>query len=298
MLPLLKIIKNEPQYVEFETENIDSSFLNAIRRICLSEIQGLAFHKILFEEYSCEMNEDMLSHRISMLPLCCKKKFLITPEECDCKTGCSKCEVEFTLDVKNNEKNILNVYSGDFRTSCDEVNLLRFPDNVNGILLCKLYPNEKIKLKTKAILGYGKDNEKWSATTVCYFQKKNDEKKYRFHLECNENQKALNILKESFKIFSYKLTTLKNKLKYFQQGCNKYIFPYCDTIMNPLLHEILCNFDPDVCYYKRGHFLEKKESQFLIETEDVEKSYSIIKETVNIMLSRLHLMEDIFFSLK
>lgn len=289
MLPEIKFIKKNKHCIEFETKNVHVSFLNAIRRIVLTEIPSLAFDKILFEKYSCGMNEDMLAHRISLVPICFSNINLKHPGQCTCvNLGCNKCEIEFDLEVKNQENCIQNVHCSDLVSSSDSVKILSYPDNNNGILLCQLHPKEVIKLKAKAVLGYGKDHEKWSHVTVCYFKKTTYG--FLFHLECNENISAIYILKQAFKIFDNKLNSVKSNIKFYRKSENKYCFPYCDTIMNPILQDVLSNYDVDLCYYKRGHFLEKKKSDFYIQSPY--EAEPILKETINILLSHLHLVEN------
>lgn len=289
MIPEIKFIQKKKDYIEFETKNVHVSFLNAIRRIALTEIPSLAFDKILFEKYSCGMNEDMLAHRIAMIPICFSNINLKHPKQCSCvNIGCDKCEIEFDLEVKNQDNSIQNVHCSDFVSSSDSVQILSYSDNNNGILLCQLHPKEEIKLKAKAILGYGKDHEKWSHVTVCYFKKTTNG--FSFHLECNENISAIHVLKKAFKIFGEKLNSLKKNIQFYRKAGNKYSFPYCDTIMNPILQDVLSNYDVDLCYYKRGHFLEKKQSDFYIQTNH--EAEAILKETINILLSQLHLLEN------
>lgn len=301
MLPELHFVKNENNCLEIIFKNTHHSFLNAIRRIVLTEIPTLAFDQILFEKNSSNMNEDMLGHRISLLPIQTSREIVERFEyksSCPCKIGCEKCEICFSLDVCNTDTNeVKHVYCKDLRTTDERqgVSLLKYNRNNNGILLCTLLPSQRIQLTTKAVKGNAKQHQKWSPVNVCHFQAL-DKQTYSFYLECNHNVDTFDILKEAFAILEKKFNDMKKKLKLYKQTENKYIFPYCDTIMQPFVHDILENFDIDLCYYKRGHFLQRKPtSDFSIDTgksykkEDIEM---ILKNSLNIMISNLNLLEN------
>jgi DNA-directed RNA polymerase I and III subunit RPAC1 len=55
--------------MEMELKGIDASISNALRRIIISEIPTMAFHKVLLYQNTSVLPDELLVHRIGLLPL-------------------------------------------------------------------------------------------------------------------------------------------------------------------------------------------------------------------------------------
>lgn len=297
-LPQIKIIKNENTEFHLEIDNFHFTFLNSLRRIILSEIPTMAFEEIYFENNSSTMNEEMISHRIGMIPLCCRNiDDFILSKECQCMNGCPQCESNFSIHVENQEKEKIGVFSQDLQkiTIDENISVLEYDDNQNGILILELNPKENIKLMAKARKGYGKTHAKWSSVISCTFEKQEETQNFLFKLETNPNVFAIDVFQQSLQRMETQYIELRNKIQKFETNHDTYVVPYCDSILNPLIQHISDNFDVPVCFYKRGHFLKEKTSEiFLYEGENQPTlgKELIIKSSINIILSKICLLEQ------
>jgi DNA-directed RNA polymerase I and III subunit RPAC1 len=55
--------------MEMELKSIDASISNALRRIIIAEIPTMAFHKVLLYQNTSVLPDELLVHRIGLLPL-------------------------------------------------------------------------------------------------------------------------------------------------------------------------------------------------------------------------------------
>lgn len=94
---------------------IKESLVNALRR-GVSEIPVLAVDHVEFYKNDSVLNDQILAHRIGLVPL--KNEDLELPEECSCKgEGCSKC----TIQLKVSTTGPRTVYAKDLKGKADPV---------------------------------------------------------------------------------------------------------------------------------------------------------------------------------
>lgn len=55
--------------MEMELKGIDASISNALRRIIIAEIPTMAFHKVFLYQNTSVLPDELLVHRIGLLPL-------------------------------------------------------------------------------------------------------------------------------------------------------------------------------------------------------------------------------------
>ena len=101
--------------------NVPRQYVNAIRRISISEVPTLAIDDVVMMENSSVMHDEAIAHRLGLIPLRTDLNRFVLPQECDCNNslGCSKCRVLLVLDSEANDKTKL-VTSGEL-VSEDEV---------------------------------------------------------------------------------------------------------------------------------------------------------------------------------
>ena len=69
---LLTISDHDPKFpftLSLEFSNIDTSLVNAIRRVMYANIQNYAFHYFDIKKNSSKLHNDFLTHRISLCPI-------------------------------------------------------------------------------------------------------------------------------------------------------------------------------------------------------------------------------------
>jgi len=64
-----KIIKTEDKNLTFLIKNLDLSFINAIRRVLLSDVDGYAFDEIEIKKNTTIFHNEILQHRIGLIPV-------------------------------------------------------------------------------------------------------------------------------------------------------------------------------------------------------------------------------------
>jgi len=112
------------------------------------------------------MTDEMLAHRLGLVPLDTDLDRYVLPEKCTCESefGCNRCRVVLTLDAEAVDSPI-TVYSGDIHS--EDPNSLPVQ---KGIPLIRLVPGQKVRLEAYARLGQGKKHAKWQPVSVCSYK--------------------------------------------------------------------------------------------------------------------------------
>ncbi|MDI6721033.1 MAG: DNA-directed RNA polymerase subunit D [Candidatus Aenigmarchaeota archaeon] len=155
----LKILEKTDTKMKFILEDASPAFANALRRIMMNETPTIAVENVYIEENTSGMFDEMLAHRLGLVPLTAPKKFNFK-EGCKCDgKGCNLCEVTLIID----KQGPCIVKAGDMKSTNDEVR----PSD-DEILVTELLDGQRIRLEGVAQLGYGKNHVKWQASIVGY----------------------------------------------------------------------------------------------------------------------------------
>ncbi len=158
----IDVIESSPSRLRVRLGGVDRAYANAIRRIAISEVPTMAIDDVVILENSSVMFDELVSHRLGLIPLKTDLDRYNLPEDCDCKNalGCPKCRVLLVLDAEATDR-ILTVSSGDLISEDPE------SKPVSDIIpIVKLAPGQKIKLEAYARLGKGSEHAKWQPTSV------------------------------------------------------------------------------------------------------------------------------------
>jgi DNA-directed RNA polymerase subunit D len=144
----------------------DTPFMNALRRIMLSEVPSMAIDEVVIIENSSVLHDEILAHRLGLIPLKTDLDTYNLPEECPCKSefGCNLCRVALTLEAEAAE-NTVTVYSKDLQSENPDITPVS-----DKIQIAKLAPDQKIRLEAYAKLGKGKDHAKWQPVSSCTYR--------------------------------------------------------------------------------------------------------------------------------
>lgn len=77
----IKVTSRSEDTLEMELSGIDAALVNALRRIIIAEIPTLAFHKVLLFQNTSVLPDELLVHRLGLLPLAVDPNFLSAREE-------------------------------------------------------------------------------------------------------------------------------------------------------------------------------------------------------------------------
>ena len=162
----VKILEQNDVSLRLLIGETNVAFMNALRRIMLSEVPTMAVDDVVIIENSSTIQDEFLAHRIGLIPLKTDLDTYNLPENCTCKSefGCNLCRVSLVLDVEA-EDHTMTVYSGDFKTENPSI----IPVS-NKIPIAKLAPGQKIRLEAYARLGKGEDHARWQPVSMCVYK--------------------------------------------------------------------------------------------------------------------------------
>ncbi|MEM1655156.1 MAG: DNA-directed RNA polymerase subunit D [Nitrososphaerota archaeon] len=163
----VKLLEEDEKSVKLLLSGVPLAVANAIRRMAINEVPTMAIEEVLIIENSSSMPNDVLAHRISLIPFISDIDHYVPPEECGCgkRLGCERCAVRFVLRAEAKDEPI-TVYSGDIvpeeETSVKPVSP-RIP-------IVKLGPGQKIELELYVRVGRGSKHAKWQAAIATLYE--------------------------------------------------------------------------------------------------------------------------------
>ncbi len=209
----LKVIEKQDEKITIKFNNVPRHYVNALRRLSISEVPTFAIDDVVILENSSVMHDEAVAHRLGLIPLRTDLKRFNLPKECNCNStlGCTNCRVLLQLDSEAKDKTILI-------TTSEIISEDEFVKPVNqNIPIISLAPGQKIKFEAYARLGLGKDHAKWQAATVSVVKYDDDEKEIYLTIESNGALTAEEIviaaadkLNSNIKRFSESMYTLSN----------------------------------------------------------------------------------------
>jgi DNA-directed RNA polymerase subunit D len=156
----IKILSKKKGEIKFEADKINPALANALRRIMMMEVPTLAIDSVNFRSNDSPLFDEIISHRLGLIPLKFKTKMFNKMGDCSCNgEGCINCQVVFVLD----KIGPCTVYSGDLKSTNPEVEPL-----YDTVPIAKLGENQKLTLEATAIIGTGKEHVKWKASNAFY----------------------------------------------------------------------------------------------------------------------------------
>lgn len=186
--------------MSFEMQNVSPPISNLFRRVLTTEVPTLAFDRVLIEENDSPVLDELLSHRLGLVPVAgpvMKMHYITESNQASFNNLDPSRVLLFELDATGaKDAAVTPVYSrqlqwvplpgqdkktGAVAGACqagseecagadddDDAVFLVHPD----ILLTKLGPGQRIKLKAIAVKGFGAVHAKWSPVSACYYEMK------------------------------------------------------------------------------------------------------------------------------
>ena len=138
------------------------AFANAFRRAMIGEVPTLAIEDVRIYDNTSAFFDEMLAHRLGLIPIKTDLSTYSTQEKCSCGgAGCPGCMVTFTLSVEGPK----TVLSSDLIPQ--DPNATPVYDNIP---IVKLTKGQKLVIEAHAILNTGREHAKWQPTLVCGFK--------------------------------------------------------------------------------------------------------------------------------
>jgi DNA-directed RNA polymerase subunit D len=157
----LEVLEKSDRKLIFVVEGVSSEMVNAIRRIILSEIPVMAVDEVIILKNDSPLYDEIISHRIGLIPLTTDLDTYKLPQDCDCGGyGCPLCQVSLTCEVTNTTNTPMEIYSRDLKSNDPKI----IPVDPN-IPIVKIDKNDKVIIEAYAVLGKAKEHVKWQAVS-------------------------------------------------------------------------------------------------------------------------------------
>ncbi|MFH0956751.1 MAG: DNA-directed RNA polymerase subunit D [Candidatus Aenigmatarchaeota archaeon] len=156
----VKILERKGPVLRFLLEGTDPAFANSLRRIMITEVPTLAVQWADFHENNSAMFDEILAHRLGLVPLKFNPKKFVFTQDCDCEgKGCPSCQVTLALE----KHGPCIVTAGDMKSSDKSVS----PADPR-VPLVELLENQGVKFTAVARLGLGIDNARHHAAMASF----------------------------------------------------------------------------------------------------------------------------------
>jgi len=144
--------------VSFLVRGVTAAYANALRRAILEEVPTMAIEEVEFRKNSSILYDEMIAHRMGMIPLKTDLKSyrMIEPGKEPGKAN----QVHFTL--KTTRQGM--IYAEDLKSDDDAITPV-YPK----LPITKLMKGQTLELEATAILGKGKMHSKWCPGHVYYY---------------------------------------------------------------------------------------------------------------------------------
>jgi len=146
----------------FTLSGASPGFANAFRRAMIGEVPTLAIEDLRIYDNTSALFDEMLAHRIGLIPIKTDLTTYTTQEKCTCGgAGCPSCTVTFTLSVEGPK----TVMSSDLIPQDPKTTPV-----YDNIPIVKLVKGQKLVIEAHAILNTGREHAKWQPTLVCGYK--------------------------------------------------------------------------------------------------------------------------------
>ncbi len=146
--------------VTFQIKNTTSIIANTLRRQIVEAVPTMAIDEVELIKNSSSLYDEMVAHRLGLIPIKTDLKSYNLPQECTCKgEGCAKCTLKLTLKAKGP----CTVYSQDLKSQDP-----KSKPAIEKIPIVKLLKGQELELIATARLGTGKEHTKHTPGLAWY----------------------------------------------------------------------------------------------------------------------------------
>lgn len=200
----VNLINKNKKSLTFVLDEVDVSIANALRRMMIAEVPTLAIEDVYFHENTSSLFDEIIAHRLGMVPIKTDPKLFNYRDDCKCKDGCPSC----TLKLSVEKEGPCTVYSHDLKSEDKKLK------PIENIPIVKLGKKQRLVLEADALLGNGKRHAKWQPGIVSYknYPKITITKECDLCGECVKEcpKKILKLLKKNLKVVDETICTLCN----------------------------------------------------------------------------------------
>ncbi|MEK6812779.1 MAG: DNA-directed RNA polymerase subunit D [Nanoarchaeota archaeon] len=141
-------------------KGINPALANTIRRLVIDEVPTLTIDTVTLNQNSSAMYDEMLVHRLGLIPLITDLKSYVKKEDCKCEgKGCASCQLVMSLKAEGPA----TVYSGEIKSKDKAIKPV-----YDKMPLVKLLKGQEVDISCIAVLGPGKLHAKFSPGLMFY----------------------------------------------------------------------------------------------------------------------------------
>jgi len=181
----VKVTELDDQHATFILDGIELGLANSLRRTMIADLTTIAIHSVEFEENTSVLPDEMIAHRLGLIPLISEDldKYLKNwQRDCTCLSYCDDCSIELvlstkctlvggTLSVTSQDLVITPREDGAHRGDVGKPVQFTCPSGEQpGVLITKLRRGQEVRLKCRAIKGIGQEHAKWSPVSTIGFE--------------------------------------------------------------------------------------------------------------------------------
>jgi DNA-directed RNA polymerase subunit D len=156
----IRLLEKNKSKVTFMIGKTSPIYANTLRRLLVNKVPTLAIEEVEIKKNSGALFDEVLAHRLGLLPLKTDLKSYTQKAYCKCKgEGCARCELKLKLKAKGPG----NVYAESLKSDDPKV-VPVYPKTP----LVKLKKGQEVEFIATAVLGTGKEHSKWSPGLAHY----------------------------------------------------------------------------------------------------------------------------------
>jgi DNA-directed RNA polymerase subunit D len=192
----LTTIYQEGNILALRVEKVSAQYINTIRRYAMSRVPTLAIDFVEFSKNSGILYDEMVAHRLGLIPLTTDlENYSLPKEEWTQPTGDPRTEVQLILKATK-AKTAKTVLAKDLESKDDKVVPVH-----QEIPITKLIEGQELEFIATARMGLGEEHVKWSPGHVYY--------KHFPHISIDKQPKNVDEVAKQFpKLFEVKASKL------------------------------------------------------------------------------------------
>ncbi len=162
MKPRIEIVEESTNSIKFILRDCSLALANSLRRAMKALVPTLAVDYVDFYVNTSYVYDEMIAHRIGLIPIKTDLNRFNLPSECVCGgEGCPNCQISLRLNVEGPKV----VYSGDFISDDPQITFV-----YDNIPIIELFEGQQLMIEAVARLGTGKEHAKFQPVSVCYYK--------------------------------------------------------------------------------------------------------------------------------
>ena len=158
----IEVLEENDLKIKFILRDAPIALANSFRRAMKSLVPTMAVDYVVFYMNTSFLYDEIIAHRIGLIPIKTDLKRFNLPEKCVCGgEGCPNCQVSFRLNVEGPKV----VYSGDLISEDPEIKPV-----YDNIPIVELFEGQQLMIEAVARLGIGKEHAKYQPVSACYYK--------------------------------------------------------------------------------------------------------------------------------